>query len=58
MELSHYYAVPSIAWHKLSGRWSLRPDHVRSSLAYRWLKPYAERGVPDVGSCTFYVTHK
>ena len=58
MELSHYYAIPSIVWHKLTGRWSLRPDRVRTSLAYRWLKPYAEKGVPAIGSCTFYVARK
>ena len=25
MELTHYYGVPSIAWRKLTGRWTLRP---------------------------------
>lgn len=58
MELSHYYAIPSIAWRKLTGRWSLRPARVRSSLAYRWLRPYAEQDLPAHGACTFYVTQK
>ncbi len=58
MEVSHYYALPSIVWHKLFGRWSLRPGQVRSSLAYRWLRPYAEQDLPPYGACTFYVTRK
>lgn len=57
-ELSHYYAVPSIAWHKVTGRWSLQPDRVRSSVAYRWLKPQVEEAWPATGSCSFYVAHK
>jgi len=57
-ELSHYYAIPSIIWHRLSGRWSLRPERTRSSLAYLWLRPYAEEVWPDVGSCTFFLAHK
>jgi SAM-dependent methyltransferase len=57
-ELSHYYAVPSIVWHRFTGRWSLRPNAVRSSIAYRWLKPYAEESWPDIGSCAFFVAHK
>jgi SAM-dependent methyltransferase len=57
-ELSHYYAIPSIIWHKFTGRWTLRPDTVRSSLAYRWLEPYAAESWPDVGSCAFFVAHK
>ena len=57
-EFSHYYAIPSIVWHKFTGRWSLRPAAVRSSLAYHWLKPYAEEPWPDIGSCAFFVAHK
>jgi SAM-dependent methyltransferase len=57
-ELSHYYAIPSIIWHKFTGRWSLRPGAVQSSPAYRWLKPYAEETTPSVGSCTFFVARK
>jgi hypothetical protein len=57
-ELSHYYAVPSLAWHRLTRRWSLRPDQARRSLSYHWLHGYAEEPEPAVGTCSFYVTHK
>jgi SAM-dependent methyltransferase len=57
-ELSHYYAVPSIAWHKLTGRWSLRPGDVRNSPAYRWLLPRASEPVPAMGACIFFVASK
>jgi len=57
-ELSHYYAVPSITWHKFSRRWSMRAGKVRDSLAYRWLSRYAEEPWPAVGSCSFFVAHK
>ena len=57
-ELSHYYAIPSIIWHRLTGRWSLRPGAVRTSPAYRWLRPYATEPTPTIGSCTFFVAHK
>ena len=57
-ELSHYYAIPSMFWHKFTGHWTLRPGAVRSSLAYRWLKPYADEPRPNVGSCAFFVAHK
>lgn len=57
-ELSHYYAIPSIIWHRLTGRWSLRPDKVRASIAYRWLRPHAEECWPALGACTFFVARK
>jgi SAM-dependent methyltransferase len=57
-ELSHYYAIPSIAWRKLTGNWSLRPGKVRDSLAYRWLLPRASEPVPAMGACIFFVASK
>ncbi len=57
-EMSHYYAIPSIAWHKLTGRWSLRPDRARTSPAFRWLQPHAEEPWPALGSCSFFVARK
>ncbi len=57
-ELSHYYAVPSIAWHKLTGQWSLRPGHVRESVAFRWLLPYAAEQPPAMGACIFFAASK
>ncbi len=57
-ELSHYYAVPSIAWHKVTGKWSLRPGSVRNTPAYRWLLPYASEPVPAMGACIFLAASK
>jgi len=58
-ELAHYYyAIPALLWHGLTGRWSMRGSSVRSSLAYRWLKPYSDEPWPSVGSCTFIAAHK
>ncbi|MGE5604012.1 MAG: class I SAM-dependent DNA methyltransferase [Nitrososphaerales archaeon] len=57
-ELSHYYAVPSIAWHKLTGKWSLRPGSVRNSPAFRWLLPCASEPMPAMGACIFFVASK
>lgn len=57
-ELSHYYAVPSIAWHKVTGKWSLRPGSVRNSVAYRWLLPRASEPSPAMGACIFFVASK
>lgn len=57
-ELAHYYAVPSIVWHRLSGRWSLLSKHVHRSLAYRWLAPYAGEQLPMTGVCSFFVAYK
>lgn len=57
-ELAHYYAVPSIVWHRLVGRWSLRSNRVRQSLAYRWLAPYANEQLPMAGACSFFVAYK
>ncbi len=57
-ELSHYYAIPSLAWHRLTRRWSLRPGKVQASLAYRWLRPYAEEAWPAIGACSFFTAHK
>jgi SAM-dependent methyltransferase len=57
-ELSHYYAVPSIVWHKFTGRWSLRPGNVRNSPAYRWLLPRASERMPAMGACIFFVASK
>ncbi len=57
-ELLHYYAVPSLAWHGLASRWSLRPGRVRGSPAYGWLRPYVREPEPASGACSFYVAHK
>jgi hypothetical protein len=58
LELTHYYAAPSLIWRKLSGRWTLRPQHVRRSFAFRWLLPYVAEPWPEVGACSFYVARK
>jgi SAM-dependent methyltransferase len=57
-ELSHYYAIPSAVWHAFTGRWSLRPNKVRDSLAYRWLQPFASENWPSAGACSFFVARK
>ncbi len=57
-ELAHFYAVPSVIWHRFSGRWSLRTNRVRQSMAYRWLAPYAEEQMPAIGACSFFVACK
>lgn len=57
-ELAHYFAIPSLAFRWLIGRWVLWPAHARASYAYRWLNPYAEEPWPAAGSCTFFVAHK
>ncbi len=57
-ELSHYYALPSLAWRRVTGRWSLRPDAAQWSLAHRWLCGYAEEPEPPDGTNSFYVAEK
>jgi SAM-dependent methyltransferase len=57
-EMSHYYAIPSLVWRRLTGRWVLWPARAQGSRAYRWLKPYAEEPWPAIGSGTFFVAHK
>jgi SAM-dependent methyltransferase len=57
-ELLHYYAVPSLAWHKVAGRWSLRPGAAQQSAAYRWMQPHAGEAEPLARACSFYVAHK
>lgn len=58
-ELSHYYAIPSIVWHKLVGRWSLSPGRARKTLAFHRLLPLVQNDARrGVGSCTFYVATK
>jgi SAM-dependent methyltransferase len=58
LELTHYYAVPSLVWRKLTTRWTLRPQRVRESFAFRWLLPYVAEPWPETGACTFYVAQK
>ena len=57
-EVMHYYALPSVAWHKMLGRWTLQPQQVRRKLAYRWLQPHAAETEPQNGACSFFVAHK
>ena len=58
-ELAHYaYAIPALLWYRLTGRWSMRCNSTRSSLAHKWLKPYSDEPWPVVGSCTFFVAHR
>jgi SAM-dependent methyltransferase len=57
-ELAHYYALPSMVWHRLAGRWSLRPEQAQESLAHRWLAPFAREPVPVIGSCSFFVAER
>lgn len=57
-EAMHYYAIPSALAHRFLGRWSVRPDRVRTSLAYHWLRPYANEPEPRAGACSFFVARK
>ena len=57
-EMLHYYAAPSLIWHKYTGAWSLRPERARASLAFRWMQPYAGELGPATGACSFYVACK
>lgn len=58
LELSHYYAIPSLISFRLVGRWSLRPDQVQRTFAYHWLKRYFDEPWPLTGGCCFFVALK
>ncbi|MFC1879252.1 class I SAM-dependent methyltransferase [Chloroflexota bacterium] len=58
-EWGHYFGVPSLVAHKLTGRWILSPSRWNLALTDRLLRPYyRENPVRQDGVCTFYVARR
>lgn len=59
MEWGHYWGLPSLVAHTLTGRWILAPQRWNLRPIERWLRPiYAAAGENPAGVCTFYVARR
>jgi SAM-dependent methyltransferase len=57
-EWGHYFGLPSLAAHRLTGRWILAPTRWNLGLTYRLAqRAYEPVETPD-GVCTFYIARR
>jgi SAM-dependent methyltransferase len=58
-EWGHYFGLPSLVAHKLTGRWILSPTHWNLYLTERLVRPYYQANpVCENGVCTFYIARR
>jgi SAM-dependent methyltransferase len=58
LEWGHYFGLPSLIVHKLTGRWILVPAYWNLMPTYRLLQPHADAIACDDGVCTFYIARR
>jgi SAM-dependent methyltransferase len=58
LDLGHYFGAPSLIARKLLGRWILAPTRWNLALTERWLRPFYDEPLPQVGAFLFVVAVK
>jgi SAM-dependent methyltransferase len=58
VEWGHYFGLPSLVSHWLTGRWILVPTRWNLSLTQHIVEPHFENPVCEDGVYTFYITRK
>jgi SAM-dependent methyltransferase len=58
LEWGHYFGLPSLVAHTLTGRWILSRANWNLALTERLMRPYASNQPVLDGTFTFYVAHK
>jgi SAM-dependent methyltransferase len=58
-EWGHYFGLPSLLIHKLTGRWIIVPSRWNLALTERLTRPYYEANpICENGVCTFYIARR
>ena len=58
LEWGHYFGIPTLLPHLLTGRWILVPERWNLTLTERIVRPYAQIEPHPQGTFTFYVARK
>jgi hypothetical protein len=58
LEWGHYFGVPSVAAHVLTGRWIIAPTKWNLWLTERYVKKYASPEPIENGTFTFYIAKR
>jgi SAM-dependent methyltransferase len=58
LEWGHYFGLPSVAAHVLTGRWVLAPTRANLALTNRLVRPFCEEPLPDKGAYLFFIARK
>lgn len=58
VEWGHYFGLPSLLLHALTGKWILCPTSWNLALTYRLTKPFYDNPICDDGVCTFYIARR
>lgn len=58
LEWGHYFGVPTLLPHVLTGRWILVPERWNLALTERLVRPYANADPDPQGTFTFFVARK
>jgi len=58
LEWGHYFGLPSLISHKLTGKWILAPTRWNLWVTEKFIRPYASILPVDDGTFTFYVANK
>lgn len=57
-EWGHYWGLPSLFWHRLTGRWILVPQRWNLSLTERYVRRHFVPSECQDGVCTFYIARR
>ncbi len=58
IEWGHYFGLPSLLIHKITGRWILVPQRWNLALTERYARRYYRPAPCEDGVCTFYVARR
>jgi SAM-dependent methyltransferase len=57
-EWGHYFGLPSLFWHVLTGKWILMPTRWNLWLTYRYTKQHYRPAESTDGVCTFFIARR
>jgi SAM-dependent methyltransferase len=58
LEWGHYFGLPSVVAHALTGRWVMAPTEANLALTERLVRPYYEEPLPEKGAYLFFIARR
>jgi SAM-dependent methyltransferase len=58
LEWGHYFGLPAVVAHVLTGRWVISPSRANLALTERIVRPFYEEPLPEKGAYLFFVARK
>jgi SAM-dependent methyltransferase len=58
LEWGHYFGLPAVVAHALTGRWVMAPTPANLALTERLVRPFYEEPLPEKGAYLFFIARK